>query len=249
MFSEVQEPDVKGSWAVPSSTAPARAIFFIHGGGYHLGDATSYRGFVSQIAARTKCRVFAVDYPLAPEHRFPAAYDAVAKARGWFIAAGVMDYAIMGDSAGGGLALALLNEPNSRKNSSSAVVFSPWTDLSLTGASFSDPATSDPVFKPEMLAGLAGSYLQGAEPKDWRASPLYGIPDLLPPTLIQVGTNELLLDDATRYAEAAARKGGEVRLELFEGLHHVFQRDAGSLSIADQAIEQAAGFVSAHWAR
>jgi monoterpene epsilon-lactone hydrolase len=245
-FSAV-ETDVKGWWITPSAAASTRVVLFIHGGGYHLGDAASYRGFASQIALKTGCPVFAVDYPLAPEHRFPFAYDAILRAADWLTAGHTQAYAVMGDSAGGGLALALAKGAPSGRNPRSVVVFSPWTDLALTGSSFNDPATTDPVFKPDMLAGLAQSYLNGADPRDWRASPLYGIPSEPPPMLIQAGTHELLLDDATRYAKAVASKGGEVFLELYEGLHHVFQRDTGTLTIADQALNRAAEFVSRHW--
>lgn len=129
----------------------------------------------------------------------------------------------------------------------SVAVFSPWTALALTGASFIDPKTHDPVFQPEVLAALAQSCQNGADPREPPASPLYRVPPLLPPILIQVGTDELLLDDAKRYAETAAHQGSEVKLELFEGLHHVFQRDVGSLAIADQALDQTARFVTNRW--
>lgn len=248
-FSEVAEADVKGWWAMPESPDRTTAIFFIHGGGYHLGDAQSYRGFASQIAARTGRPVFAVDYPLAPERRFPAAHDAVVRAREWLLATGVEDYALVGDSAGGGLALALLADDRAMPRASSVTVFSPWTDLALTGPSFNDPGTHDPVFRREILAGLAKSYLDGADPLDQRASPLYGIPDHAPPILVQAGTEELLLDDARRYAQGAVSRGADVTLELFEGMHHVFQRDAGHLGIADQALDQAGRFIVAHWTR
>jgi acetyl esterase/lipase len=246
-FSEVSEADVRGWRVMPPAAASTSAILFIHGGGYHLGDAASYRGFASQIAVKTGCAVFAVDYPLAPEHPFPSAYYAILRAADWLTAGHTQAYAVMGDSAGGGLALALARGVPSGRKPRSVAVFSPWTDLALTGSSFNDPATTDPVFKPDVLAGLAQSYLNGADPQDWRASPLYGIPNEPPPMLIQVGTHELLLDDATRYAKAVAGKGGEVRLELYEGLHHVFQRDTGTLTIADQALNRAAEFVSRHW--
>jgi monoterpene epsilon-lactone hydrolase len=244
--SEVSKPEARGWWVRPHDSG-TRAILFIHGGGYHLGDATSYRGFASQIAVRTRCPVFVMDYPLAPEHPFPAAFDAAVEARNWLAASGIDQLAIIGDSAGGGLALALLHEPMPTGRLASVVVFSPWTDLALTGQSFNDPSTRDPVFKPAILSNLANAYLAGADPKDPRASPLYGIPDDLPPLAIQIGTEELLLDDSRRYAERAASRGGVVALEIFEGMHHVFQANAGILETADRALDSACQFVTAHW--
>jgi monoterpene epsilon-lactone hydrolase len=245
--AEVSEPEAKGWWVRPRDSGGARAILYIHGGGYRLGDAASYRGLASQIAARARCPVFVMDYPLAPEHRFPAAFDAAVKACNWLAANGIDQFAIIGDSAGGGLALSVLNEPMPKSRLASVVVFSPWIDLALEGQSFNDPTMRDPVFQPAILADAATLYLAGADPKDPRASALYGIPDDLPPIAIQVGSEELLLDDSRRYAELAASRGGEVALDIFEGMHHVFQSNAGSIETADRAIDSVAQFVTAHW--
>jgi monoterpene epsilon-lactone hydrolase len=187
------------------------------------------------------------DYPLAPEHRFPAAYDAAIRARDWIARSGVGRLALVGDSAGGGLALALQGVPMPNSSLAGICVFSPWTDLALTGKSFADPSTYDPVFKREVLAGLASSYLGGANPRDGRASPLFSLPNDLAPLYIQVGSDELLLDDSQSYAQQAAQKGGEVRLDVFEGMHHVFQRDVGTLETAAVALCLAAQFINEHW--
>jgi acetyl esterase/lipase len=135
---------------------------------------------------------------------------------------------------------------DARSEVASVVAFSPWVDLGFTGASFNDPATHDPIFQPpEILRKAAEGYLAGADPKDGRASPLFATPGVLPPMLIQVGTEELLLDDARRYADAAL--GGEVRLDLYEGLHHVFQRSVMELASARHALDEAASFITNHW--
>jgi epsilon-lactone hydrolase len=244
---QVNERDARGWWLSPAAPLPGRALLFVHGGGYHLGDAQTYCGFASQFAALTRCAVFAVDYPLAPEQRFPAAYEHVLRARAWLAARGHRQIALLGDSAGGGLVLATLGEPLNGSVVSSVVAFSPWTDLAVAGTSFSDPATVDPIFKPELLAGLARSYLGGADPRDRRASPLYHLPDALPAIALQVGSDEILLDDARRYAWAAAKKGGEVRLDIYDGLYHVFQRDIGAIEAARQAIDSAGAFINGHW--
>ena len=244
----VQTPEVRGWWVRPENPLPRKAIFYVHGGGYHLGDARSYLNFVSHIAVKTRCAVFSIDYALAPEHRFPAAYDDVRQALSWFAEQDVKEYVAMGDSAGGGLVLAVIGQrPVSGAALASVVVYSPWTDLSNSGASFNDPATHDPVFVPAVLKGLAGSYLDGADALDPRASPLFGIPGQLPPLCIQVGADELLLDDSVRYAEGAASKGHSVRLDIFEGMYHVFQRDVGVLHTASVALAQAAAFITASW--
>ena len=111
--------------------------------------------------------------------------------------------ALVGDSAGGSLALSVLGDSTTSLPAITAIaVFSPWLDLAMTGASFTSPDMSDPIFfKPEMLTGPAGAYLAGTDPKDGRASPLYAISEILPPLLIQAGGNEVLLDDARRYAQ------------------------------------------------
>ena len=144
------------------------------------------------------------------------------------------------------LAMADQAAPDARL--ASIVVFSPWTDLSNSGPSFTDPATYDPVFKPALLQGLAHSYLDGANPHDPKASPLFGALRAMPAINVQVGADELLRDDSIRFAERAAAHGATVRLDLFEGMYHVFQRDVGSLKTAETALEIAASFIDEHWA-
>lgn len=238
---------VRGWWLRPREARQDRAILFIHGGGYHLGDAEAYCGFASQLAVRTGCAVLCIDYPLAPEHPFPAAYDAARHALEWMGLQGIEQVSLTGDSAGGGLVLALLNDPADRPGIASALAFSPWTDLALTGRSLNEPATRDPIFSRAALAQLADGYLAGADPRDPRASPLYGLPDRLPPLAIQVGSEELLLDDARRYARMASHRSSHARLDIFDGMHHVFQRDVEGLAMARLALDLAARFIQSSW--
>ncbi|NPD70437.1 alpha/beta hydrolase fold domain-containing protein [Lichenicola cladoniae] len=214
-----------------------------------MGSAKAYRGLASQLAARTGVAVFVLDYPLAPEHPFPAAFDATVAARRWLGESGFHRIALAGDSAGGALALGAAAKGDDQSPIiASVVVFSPWTDLTLSGASFTDPATHDPVFRPpQVLADAAMTYLAGADPEDGRASPLFDVPRSLPPLAIQVGSDEVLLDDARRYAEAANALGGIVLLDVYEGLHHVFQRSVESIQGARDAMDAAASFVTDHW--
>ncbi len=244
----VKQNDVQGWWVRPPCAPTDKAILFLHGGAYMLGSAEAYRGFVSQIAVRAGIAAFVLDYPLAPEYPFPAAYEATVAARRWLATQNISQIALVGDSAGGALALAALGELDiTLPTVAAVVVFSPWIDLAFSGASFNNPDTHDPIFQRQLLAGAAATYLDGTDPKDGRASPLYSIPETLPPLAIQVGMDELLRDDARRYAAAAADRGGQVHLDLFEGLHHVFQRSAKDLPSARRALDDAAGFLTAHW--
>lgn len=239
---------VRGWWVRPEPAPTDRAILFLHGGAYMLGSAQAYRGFVSQLVVRAGVAAFIPDYPLAPEHPFPAAYDATMAAGRWLHREGFEQLAVVGDSAGGGLALATLGSGQADPlKVASAVVFSPWVDLALSGTSLWDPNTRDPIFQPPVLEAAASTYLDGADPRDGRASPLYDIPAQLPPLAIQVGSRELLLDDACRYAHAAAGSGGEVQLDIFDGLHHVFQRATEELPSARAALDAAAHFIRVHW--
>jgi len=246
----VDRDGVSGWWVRPAGAPANRAILFLHGGGYVLGSAKAYRGLASQVAVRAGVAAFVADYPLAPEHVFPAASEAAAAVRRWLGRQGVSQVAVVGDSAGGGLALSVLGDTATTSPEIAAIaVFSPWLDLAMTGASVTSPDIRDPIFfQPEMLGGPAGAYLAGADPKDGRASPLYAVPEVLPPLLIQVGSDEILLDDARRYAQAAADKGGEVQLEIYEGLHHVFQGATRGLPAARRALDAVATFLSRHWA-
>lgn len=236
----VTDGTVQGWWLRPDHAHARRAILFLHGGAYMVGSASGYRGLASQIAARTGVAVFVPDYPLAPEHPFPAAPDAAVAALAW-LARSYTEIALVGDSAGGALAL----HAASTAPVASVVLYSPWVDLTLAGASMNAPDTHDPVFQRAMLAGAAATYLAGAAPADGRASPLFAVPAQLPPLAIQVGTDELLRDDARRYA-AAAEGTGIVQLDVYEGMHHVFQRMT-ELTAARHALDATAQFIGAHW--
>lgn len=244
----VETETLRGWWLRPIGAPPDRAMLFLHGGAYMLGSAAAYRGFVSQIAVRAKVNAFVPDYPLAPEHPFPAAYHGAIAAFAWLSAQQIDQFALVGDSAGGGLALALLAEPSIDTSSiASAAVLSPWTDLALRGESIRNTSIVDPIFQPATLEFAANSYLAGADPMDGRASPLYRLPENSLPIAIQVGTNELLLDDSRRYAASAAANGVDVHLAIFEGMHHVFQRSTAQLHTARRALDTVAQFLSKHW--
>jgi monoterpene epsilon-lactone hydrolase len=175
----------RGWWVRPAGAPTDRAIFYLHGGAYMVGSAAAYRGLASQVAVRTGGAAFVADYPLAPEHVFPAAHEAAAAIRRWLGCQGISQVALVGDSAGGGLALSVVADTVTTAPAITAIaVFSPWLDLAMTGASVTSPDIHDPIFfHPGMLAEPAAVYLAGADPKDGRASPLYAVPEVLPPLL------------------------------------------------------------------
>jgi monoterpene epsilon-lactone hydrolase len=242
----VEQEGVRGWWVRPASAAPGRAILYIHGGGYVMGSAKAYRGFVSQIASRTGVAALVIDYPLAPEASLPAAPKAAITAWQWLVARGFKQIAIVGDSAGGGLALVTL-ESLTRQPTGPApiagVAFSPWTDLAFSGASMTDAAIVDPLIGYEYLQDCARKYRGNVDAADPLASPLYGELRGLPPLLIQVGTDERLLDDSRQFAERAGRAGVSVQLEIWEGMHHVFQLDVAHIESSRAALDSAARFL------
>jgi epsilon-lactone hydrolase len=232
--------------ATPASR-PARYILFLHGGGYVTGGPALYRHLLWRLAAAAAARVAAIAYRLAPEHPFPAALDdAVAAWRG-LIAEGVdpCRAVVIGDSAGGGLtlALALRLRDEGAPLPAALVAMSPWTDLAVTGASLRGNAAADPMMNAADVPKLAAVYLAGADPRNPYASPLYGDPAGLPPTLIQVGSDEILRDDSVRMAERMRAAGCAVELEIWPRMPHVFQAFAMFMPEARRAIARVGGFV------
>jgi acetyl esterase/lipase len=238
---------IRGWWVRPAQAEPGQAILFLHGGGYGLGSAEAYRGFVSQIVSRSGIPALIIDYPLAPEATLPAAPASALAALRWLAGRGFGRIAVVGDSAGGGLALVTMAELARHAEGATpvaGVVFSPWTDLAFTGASMTDPAVEDPLITQDYLQGCARNYLGAVEATDPLASPLFGDLRGLPPLLIQVGTDERLLDDSRQYADRAAQAGVPVTLQIWQGMHHVFQLDVAHLDSSRAALDRAARFLA-----
>jgi acetyl esterase/lipase len=235
-----------GIWCEPAGAQPGRVILFLHGGGYTLGHVDAFVGLMSQIAVRAQASVFALEYPLAPETALPVARDLAVKTIER-LTARFSSVAIVGDSAGGGLSLAAAFEAG-RKGIlvTAVVVFSPWTDLSLSGDSARELAVGDPLLDVASLRNSAAAYLGAAPATDPRASPLFDH-GRLPPTLIQVGSDEVLRDDSRRFAEAASKRGTDVLLEEWQGMHHVFVLNGQQLASARRALDHAAAFLGRHW--
>ncbi len=204
-----------------------RCILYLHGGAYRVGSPVIYRHMTWRFADAVRAGVIVPDYRLAPEHPFPAALEDAATAYRWILARAVTprQIVLMGDSAGGGLALGLAMMLRDRGDPTpgALVLMSPWTDLALTGASLKDNAEADPMLTVSELPQYAADYLGAADPRTPYASPLYGDARGLPPTLIQVGSDEILRDDAVRMAAKMRDAGGVVELDVAWQMPHVWQ--------------------------
>jgi epsilon-lactone hydrolase len=193
--------------------------------------------------ARRGFRVFAPDYRLAPKHPFPAAFDDAVAAWRDFAARVGAPAAIAGDSAGGNLAAALtVMVKNEARRPAAAVLFSPATDMTGGGESWIENRDRDAMF-PVELANLRDFYLAGADPRDPRASPLFGDLSGLPPILLHVGESELLRDDSVRFAKAARAAGSRAELKVWNGAPHVWQFMHGFVPEARRSIDEAAAFL------
>jgi monoterpene epsilon-lactone hydrolase len=237
---------VPGWWCRPAEASPGAALLYFHGGCYVLGSATALRNYAGHLAVRSGADAFVPDYRLAPEHPFPAAIDdAVA------IYERLTERAdrilLAGDSAGGGLVLALLSilaRGEALQQPVGAAVLSPWTDLAPTGESLRSRAEADPLFTRAVLQHFVDLYLNGADATDPRASPLYGAPPpTVPPIRIDVGDAEVMLEDNLRYADTMTAAGHPVDLNVWEGMPHVFPSALGRLAAAEDATDEIGGFL------
>jgi monoterpene epsilon-lactone hydrolase len=238
---------VSGEWAEPKDTAAnAGTLFYLHGGGYASMSAKSYRAIAGGFARRG-LRVFTPDYRLAPEHRFPAAIDDVTAAWQALCAQNEGPLFVAGDSSGGGLAVALLLNLRDRREEGpkAACLFSPWTDLAVTGDSLKVNRDRDPMQVEECFRMLAAAYAGEADPRTPLISPLYGDLTGLPPLQIFVGSTEILLDDAKRLAERAALKDVVVDLRVYPDMPHSWPLLNAILPEGKQALDESVSFLSA----
>ena len=249
LVQEVTAGGVPAHWLTAPGTDPGRVLLFLHGGGYELGSLRSDGELAARLGRASGMRVLFPEYRLAPEHPFPAAIDDVLAAWHWLRTdqdLSAPSIAVAGDSAGGGLAVALLvaTRDAGQVLPAAAVLMSPTVDLTSSGASMTERADQDPFSTPAMLHQFASGYLAAADPKTPLASPLFASLSGLPPLLIQVGTADLLLSDSERLATAAAQAGVDVTLEIGEGLPHVYPIMLGTPEAAE-ATEQIGKFLRA----
>jgi epsilon-lactone hydrolase len=240
---------VKAEWVVSPLSQPHRHILYLHGGGYVIGSPSLYRHLTWRLATAGQARLLAADYRLAPEHPFPAAVDDAVAVYRWLLAsrADPRQIVVIGDSAGGGLAFALLlrcRDEGRLSLPAAVVALSPWTDLALTGKTLSANAVADPFLDVNGIPPIAECYLAGVDPRHPYASPLYGDLAGLPPALIQVGSDEVLRDDATRMADRLRAAGCEVTLEIWPRMPHVWHLFASAMPEARRAIARIGKFVA-----
>ena len=241
---------VPGEWLRPEGADPTRALLYFHGGGYVLGSTRSHRHMVAALAAGAGVHAFSADYRLAPEHPFPAAVEDGTAAWQGLLESGIDPACavIGGDSAGGGLTVAALVKARDDGLAMPAggLCISPWTDMTMEAGSYTTKAETDPMVKKPQISRWAGEYL-GADTDrrhPW-ASPLYADLEGLPPLLVQVGSEEVLLDDSVSLAEAARRAGVEVQLSVADEMIHVWHWFDRLLDRAKEGIDEATAFIRA----
>jgi acetyl esterase/lipase len=238
-------------WVIPDGAADVPVLFHLHGGGYVLGNPASSRPFTTAFALKSGARVVSIDYRLAPEHPFPAAVTDSVKAYRALLAAGVpaAKIAIGGESAGGGLAIATLLAAQAQGIEMPACAFaiSPWVDMSCSASTFDSLAHLDPMLTRRSLKDMADVYLAGAHETNRLASPILGELQGLPPLLIHVGSDEVLLDDARGLHERATKAGVASTLDVWQDMIHVWHMFHPMLPEGDRAIDDIVAFVKSHW--
>ena len=238
---------IAGEWITAPGARPDRIIYWLHGGGYCIGSINTHRALVAGISAASGARALVIDYRLAPEHPFPAAVEDAVSGYLWLLSTGVDPAQIIigGDSAGGGLTMATLLalKGGDKPLPAAAVCISPWTDMTMTGESLVSKAEADPMIAQDGITRVRDAYVGTSDPHEPLASPIYADLSGLPPLLIQVGENEVLLDDSTRLAERAKAAGVDVTLEAWPDMIHVWHFFAAILPEGQQAIERIGEFV------
>jgi monoterpene epsilon-lactone hydrolase len=247
--TEVDAGGVPAHWLTAPGADTGRVLLFLHGGGFELGSLRSDGELAARLGRASGMRVLFPEYRLAPEHPFPAAIDDVLAVWRWLRTdqgLSARSIAVAGDSAGGGLAVALLVATRDAGEAlpAAATLMSPTVDLTSSGASMTERVDQDPFSTPALLRQLASDYLAGADPKTPLASPLFASLSGLPPLLVLVGTADLLLSDSERLAAAATEAGVDVTLEIGEGLPHVYPIMLGTPEAAE-ATEQTGKFLRA----
>lgn len=237
-------------WLASASGPSDRVVLYLHGGGYVLGGCATHRNIAARIALCSDSRVVVPEYRLAPENPFPAAVHDASAAYDSLLGAGIPPSAIVlaGDSAGGGLATALLLtlRDGGRPLPALAVLISPWTDLTLSGESHGTRVDLDPIDRVIALRRMVHCYVGAGDPATPLASPLFGDLHGLPPLLIQVGDHEVLLDDSVRLAQNARVALVDVDLEIWPEMWHGWHLSSPALPEANEAISRIGEYIRSH---
>jgi epsilon-lactone hydrolase len=250
-FIEVDVNSVPGEYSIVPGSDASRVLLYFHGGGYCSGSIQSHRRLVTEAGRTARMRTLAVGYRLAPEHPFPAAYDDALSAWQFLRSQGIAasHIAIGGDSAGAGLTLALISRLRDAHEElpACAWLISPWADLTMSGSTLASKAAIDPLIHKEYLSELAVAYLPaGMDRKDPRISPLYADFRSFPPMLIQVGSDETLLDDAARLTARAGAADVAVTLQIWPHMIHAWPLWNAHLEDGRRALANAGAFIRVH---
>jgi acetyl esterase/lipase len=248
-FEPADMDGVPGEWSIAPEIDASRVLLFFHGGGYCSGSIASHRRMVTEAGRAARARTLAVGYRLAPEHPFPAALEDGLKAWRYLRdrGTGAARIAIGGDSAGGGLTVALINRLRDvgEEPPACAWLVSPWTDLTMSGASMDSKDAVDPIIHKSYLCELASAYLgHSVDARDSRVSPLYADLKGFPPVLIQVGSAETLLDDAIRFAAVTGAADVPTTLEIWPHMIHAWPIWNARLESGRAALISAGGFMA-----
>jgi acetyl esterase/lipase len=247
----VDASGVAGEWSNVPISDPSRVLLFFHGGGYCSGSIRSHRRMVSEAGRAAKVRTLAIAYRLAPEHPYPAALEDAHSAWRFLRQAGIAaaQIAIGGDSAGGGLTAALIDRLKADREELPACAWlvSPWVDLTLSGSTITSKDAVDPLIHRAYLEELAGAYVPAAINRtDPSVSPLFADLRGFPPCLIQIGSAETLLADATRFAAAAGVADVPVRLEIWSHMIHAWHLWNAQLEAGRRALDSAGEFIRSY---
>jgi acetyl esterase/lipase len=240
-YKSVVAGNVNAEWITCGEVNENRIFMFMHGGGYYRGSIAATRATVARISAEAKIKCLSIDYRLAPEHPFPAAINDTYSAYEWLVNEGINPEHIVvsGQSAGGGLCLALLLKIKDENFSQpkGAVALSPWTDLYQTGKTMVTNEKIDPIISKKYLDRFAKLYFPDSYNMSYLASPIIGELSGLPDILIQVGSAETMLDDSKRFYKKAKKANVNVKLEIWEDMFHGWHSNAHILNDADKAIK------------
>lgn len=247
-YEEVDADGVPSVWCIPRDCAADRVVLFTHGGGFVVGSRHTHRKVAGHLAKAIGCRALVVDYRRAPEHPYPAQLDDSVRAYRWLLAQGIEPghIATAGDSAGGNLAISVLLKLREDGDPlpAASLPMSPWLDMEHKGETLESNAATDALVQRSVLEGMSAAFL-GADGSatDPLANPLYADPTGLPPIFMNAGGAESLLDNAQRFEAIAKRAGVEVRLDVAEGMQHVYPFLAGRAPEGDKAVNDMADWV------
>jgi acetyl esterase/lipase len=247
-YIETDAAGIPAMWAAPKNCAQDRVLLCAHGGGYALGSMYTHRKVYAHAAKAIGCRALIVHYGRAPENVHPGPVNDMARSYKWLLDQGIPagHIALIGDSAGGGLAVTTILRLREQglPLPAATMPLSPWLDMDGTGETFETNSAKELIVTRDLIQGMAATFLgEGGNRRDPLANPLHADLKGLPPMYIQTGADEALLDDSRKLADLARRSGVDVKLEIVPEMQHVFQFLAGTAPEADAAIRRLADWV------